>query len=197
MSLNDFRLENLPRWAQILLLALLAGGLSAVFYTFYMKGPLQRRDVLRTEIKKLEISVAQGRAIASQLGRFKQELAQLEERLNVLRGILPAQKETPVVLRSVQQMATMSNLKIMKFIPRPVAPHPFYVDWPIGMAIEGNYDGLGLFFEKISQSTRIINVDNISIKAIDGSTDSMRTLAANCTATTFVYREDEIATTAK
>jgi Tfp pilus assembly protein PilO len=197
MPLSDYRLQNLPRSVQAVLFALLAVGLSAILFFFYIKRPMEEREQLRAEVRQLETSVAQGTAIAIQLGRFKHELAQLEERLNVLRSILPAQKETPIVLRSVQQMATSSNLKIMKFTPHVVMPHTFYVDWPIGMEVQGNYDGLGLFFEKISQSTRIINVGGIAIKAIDGSTDPMRTVTATCTATTFVFREDEVATNAK
>jgi len=196
MPVRDYRLQNLPHSMQILLFAVLAVGLSAVLFFYYIRRPMEEREKLRAEVRQLETSVAQGTAIAIQLGRFKYELAQLEERLNVLRSILPVQKETPMVLRSVQQMATSSNLKIMKFTPHTVAPHTFYVDWPISMEVQGNYDGLGLFFEKISQSIRIINVGGIAIKGIDGSTDPMRTVTATCTATTFVFREDEVATQA-
>ncbi len=195
MKLSDYRLDNLPLWAQIALFGLLAAGLSGVFYVFYLKGLLEQREALSAEVKKLEISVAQASAVASQLERFKAEVAELEERLKVLRSILPSQKETPTVLRSVQRMAASSDLKINKFIPRPLVPRAFYVDWPIGMEVEGSYDGLGYFFERISQFTRIVNVDNISIKAIEGSTDSRKTVTAACTATTFVFREDETAKT--
>jgi len=197
MPLGDYRLGNLPRSMQIVLLALLALGISAAFYLLYLRGLMEERQALRAEVRQLETSVAQSTAVAAQLGRFKKELAQLEERLNVLRGILPAQKETPIVLRSVQQMATSSNLKITKFTPSTVVPRTFYVDWPIGMEVEGNYDGLGLFFEKISQSTRIINVEGIAIRPIEGSTNPMKTVTATCTATTFVFRENEVATAAK
>ena len=197
MALSDYRLENLPRHIQIVLFVLLAVVLSTVFYMFYLKGALEERDTLRGEVKKLEKSVAEGTAIANQLERFKRELAELEQRLSVLRSILPAQKETPMVLRSVQQMAVESNLKILKFNPSPVVPRAFYVDWPINVEVEGNYDGMGRFFEKISRFTRIINVDSIAVKAIDGSTDPRRTVTATCTATTFVFREGEINTAAK
>jgi type IV pilus assembly protein PilO len=192
MALGEIKLENLPRYAQILLVAVVAFALLALFYVFYLKGALEQRDTLRTEIRKLEKSVAEAAAVASQLERFKKELAQLEERLSVLRSILPAEKETPMVLRSVQQMAVSSNLKIMRFIPSPTVPRAFYVDWPISLEVQGSYNGLGLFFEKISQFTRIINADNISVKAVEGSTDPARTLTATCTATTFVFRENEV-----
>jgi Tfp pilus assembly protein PilO len=91
----------------------------------------------------------------------------------------------------VQQMAASSNLKILKFTPQPVIPRAFYSDWPIQIEVEGNYDGLGMFFEKVSQATRIIDVGTISIKGAEQYSDSGRTLSATCTATTFVFREDQ------
>ncbi len=197
MALSDYRFENLPRSVQMVILALLGVGLCGIFYYYYLKGLTEERDALSEEVRQLEITVAQGTAIASQLRQFKAEIAQLEQRLNELRRILPEQKETPAVLLNVQEMATSSNLKITKFVPRPVVPRAFYADWPIILDVQGSYDGLGLFFEKVSRYTRIVNVDNINIKAVEGSTDHMKTVTATCTATTFVYKEDKAVTATK
>jgi type IV pilus assembly protein PilO len=191
MALSDYRIQNLPRRVQILIFGLLMLGLAVLFYMFYLKNSIDERDALRTEVHQLEASVAQGRAIESQFDRFKKELAEVQRRLEELRSVLPPQKETPQVLRSVQEMAASNNLKILKFTPQPIAPRAFYVDWPIEIEVEGNYNGLGRFFEKISKSTRIIDVNKISIKGIDNSVDPARTLTAVCTATTFVFREDQ------
>ena len=192
MAISDYRFQNLPRSVQIVSFTVVVVCLAFVFYLYYLKDLIQQRDDIQAEIVQLEKSVAQGTAIESQLKRFKQELAQLEERLVVLQSILPAQKETPTVLRSVQQMAASSNLKINKFTPQSVVPRAFYSDWPIQIDVEGNYDGLGAFFEKVSQATRIIDVGSITISGSDAqATDQGRTLTASCTATTFVFREDQ------
>ena len=193
MALKDLSFENLPRSAQISIFAVLAVALVFVFHSYYMKGLLQERDVLRTEVARLEVEVAQGKAIETQHERFKVELAQLEERLKTLRDVLPSGKETPQILRSIQQMALASSLKILKFAPQPVVPRAFYADWPIQIEVEGSYNGLGNFFEKVGQATRIINVDTLGVHGIDGSTDASRTLNAVCTATTFVFRDDQAA----
>ncbi len=190
MAISSFRFNDLPRSIQIAIFAALVGCLAFVFYLYYLKDLIKERNAIEAEIKRLELSVAQGTAIESQLKLFKQQLVQLEERLEVLKSILPAQKETPAVLRSVQKMAKSSNLKINKFTPKPVVPRAFYSDWPIQIEVEGNYDGLGEFFEKVSQATRIIDVGSISIKALDKSPSPLRTLTAGCTATTFVFKED-------
>jgi type IV pilus assembly protein PilO len=194
MAISDYRLDNLPRSMQVLIFTALVACLAFVFYIYYLKDRIQEHDRIQADIKKLEISVAQGTAIESRLKLFKQELAQIEERLAVLQSILPAQKETPTVLRSVQQMAASSNLKIQKFTPQPVIPRAFYSDWPIKIEVEGNYNGLGSFFEKVSHATRIIDVGTISIRGSDKAADPSRTLTASCTATTFVFKEDQLAT---
>ena len=194
MALADFRLENLPRSAQILLFLGVAVALSYIVYSFYFQGMIDQRTALQDEIKKLETSVAQAQAVASQLPRFKEEVARLEERLAELSTILPSEKETPIVLRSVLDMASASNLKIMRFVPKHTVPRNFYVDWPIEVSVQGSYNALGRFFEKVSQYGRIINVDNIGIKTFETGTNAARTVSAVCTATTFVFREEQVET---
>lgn len=88
-------------------------------------------------------------------------------------------------------MAVSSNLKIIKFMPKPLIHRVFYSDWPITIEVEGNYNGLGMFFEKMSQAIRIVDVGTITINGIEGSTDPSKTLNASCTATTFVYKEEQ------
>jgi type IV pilus assembly protein PilO len=193
MALKIPKLETLPPRVQLAVMGSLLVALVAASYAVYFRGATETRDKLRKEVAQLETSLAQGTAIATQLGKFESELKLLQARLEVLKTILPDQKETPDVLRNVQQMAASSNLKIIKFQPQPVAPKNFYSDWPIMIEVQGYYDALGLFFEKVSQSTRIINVDNINIKGMEGSTDPTRTLSAICTATTFVFREEAVA----
>jgi len=193
MAISDYRFDNLPRSTQIVVFTVIVLCLAVAFYFYYLKDIVKERDNIQADIARLEVSVAQATAIEGRLKRFREELKQLEERLAVLQAILPAEKETPTVLRSVQQMASSSNLKIQKFTPQPVVPRVFYSDWPIQIDVEGNFDGLGAFFEKISHATRIINVDSISVTGFEKEQDMnpSHTLKASCTATTFVFREDQ------
>jgi type IV pilus assembly protein PilO len=191
MAISELRFENLPRSIQISIFSILILGLAFAFYMYYLKDLVLERDAIQEEIARLELSVAQGTAIETQLKLFKKQLVELEERLTVLQSILPAEKETPAFLRAVQQMAASSNLKINKFAPQAMVPRAFYSDWPIEVEVEGNYHGLGLFFEKISQATRIIDVGTISVKGLTAQTDPGMTLTASCTATTYVFREEQ------
>jgi len=190
----QFKLDNLPRKYQFAIVAGMAIGLMAVAYLVFLRDMMETRQELQDEIAQLEKTVAQASAVEKQLGQFKRDLAVLDARLEQLRRILPAQKETPDVLRNVQMMAAESNLKIVKFVPQPVAPRAFYADWPIAMEVQGSYNALGSFLERVGRFVRIVNVDNLTIKGIEGSIDPSRTLNSTCTATTFVYRDETVDT---
>jgi type IV pilus assembly protein PilO len=192
MAISNYRMDNLPRSIQILIFTVLVICLALGFYVYYLKDLIQEHASIQAEISRLEVSVQRATAIETQLNQFKQELIQLEAHLAELQSILLAEKETPEFLRSVQQMATSSNLKINKFQPKALIHREFYSDWPIEIEVEGNYNGLGLFFEKVSRSPRIIDAGTISIKGNDKTTDPRWTLTASCTATTFISKEDQL-----
>jgi type IV pilus assembly protein PilO len=191
MDLRDIRLDNLPRPIQHAIFAGIIVCLAVLFYMYFMKDLIKECHALESEIATLEESVAKMDAFKSQHAELEKELSDLEKKLTLLRSILPAEKETPTVVRNVQSMAVASNLTIQKFTPKPEIMRDFYSDWPIDIEVQGNYNGLGMFFEKIGRATRLIDVFTISINQIDGSMDPNQTLKASCTATTFVYKESQ------
>ena len=114
----------------------------------------------------------------------------LENRLESLRTVLPEQKDVGDLLRRIQTLATQSNLAIQAFRPQPVVTQAMHLEWPIALELDGTYHNLGMFFDRISKFSRIINISNIVIRArTEAEADSNATIAAQCTATTFVLLE--------
>jgi Tfp pilus assembly protein PilO len=187
MDIKDLRLDNLPRPAQYFIFIAFIGCLAFVYYWYYMKDRIEKREALQIDIMKLEQTVASKKAVEARYKQFKEEIARSEEQLAIRQRILPTEKETPALLKSIQQMAVSSDLHLDKFVPQPMIPRAYYSDWPIQLEVQGNYNGLGLFFEKISRAKRVINLGTISIKGIDPQNDPTQTLSASFTATTFVF----------
>ncbi len=172
------------------MIALVLVGLGYVFYIYFVSPKREELKVLDGRIKNLLNEVQKGQIVEARLPQFKQEIAKQRDYLANLRHILPEEKETADIIRKVQQMAVDSNLKIKSFTPHQTVQRDFYEDWPILIAVEGSYDNLGMFFERVSRFTRIINVENISIKALE-SPATNRSISATCTATTFVFLESK------
>jgi type IV pilus assembly protein PilO len=181
-------INRLSQRDQFIVLGVLVLVLCVVFY-IYMIGPMRTEiETVKGEIATLEAEISQTEVLNQRLQTIKLAVAEQQARLNELRQVLPEEKETADIIRQVQELAVESQLRIKSFTPRSTVDNVFYQDWPILISLEGNFDSLGIFFEKISGFTRIINVEDISIQALDTPTRN-RTLSATCTATTFVFIE--------
>jgi type IV pilus assembly protein PilO len=93
------------------------------------------------------------------------------------------------LLRQVQEGAVGSNLLIKRFQPLPVVQKDFFSEWPINLEVDGTYHSLGIFFDKLSKFSRIVNVSEVKIA--ENKKRSNQTISATCVATTFVYNEEK------
>jgi type IV pilus assembly protein PilO len=186
MAMN-LSLSKLPWYGQVAAFAGLSLASAGVFWNFYAVPARAGIDARRQELATIRAELDKGLATARRLPQFRQDVAKLEVDLDRLRAVLPEEKDVADLLRRIQGMATQSNLTIRGFTPRPVATKQMHAEWPIGLQLEGNYHDLGGFLERVSKFPRIINVNEINIKAREPQ--STATITAECTATTFVLIE--------
>lgn len=191
----DLSLNKLPWYGQAGLFAVLGLAGIGVFWWFYvspmqveMAGREQRLAALRADINK-------GMTTATKLAEFRAQVADLQTRLDGLRAVLPEQKDVAELLRRIQTLATQSNLSIKGFKPMATATKQLHAEWPINLQLDGTYHNLGMFFDRISKFSRIINVGNVAIRAKDRP-EVNSTITADCTATTFVLLEQKPAAAA-
>ncbi len=187
----NLSLNKLPWHTQIAVVGLIALGGAAAFWNFYARPAQESLDSRTAQLNSLEAEIARGTAVARRLPEFRREVGSLEAQLERLRTVLPEEKDVADLLRRIQAMATESRLTIRGFTPQAVASKDIYTEWPIGLQVEGNYHNLGDFLERISKFPRIINVTAIKIHTKDKQTDA-NTIAAECTATTFVMAEPKV-----
>ncbi len=173
---------------QMVLIGILAAGVCYIAYAWYISPARTELAAAEVEVESLRFEVQQAQVAEARLPKLLAEIKVQESELRRLRQVLPTEKETAEVVRRVQALAVESNLHLKSFTPQAMVSNEFYQDWPILLSIEGNYDNLGIFFERIAQFDRIINVDSLSIRPVENPSRD-RTIAATCTATTYVFQE--------
>jgi type IV pilus assembly protein PilO len=152
-----------------------------------MKTQIQAQD---EELVKLQAKIQEGRAAKQRLPQFREEVRRLELELDKLLRILPARLNTEDLLRRMRALAEQGDLDLLRITPGNLSDRDFYSEWPIQITIEGTYHNLGTFFDRIGRFSRIINVDNLVVSAIDPSRSRGHSINAAFTARTFVYREE-------
>jgi len=187
MAIN-LSLQKMPWYGQVAAFAVLGLGAAGAFYNWYAQGAQQAIEAQQAQLTSLHAEIDRGHAAEKRLPEFRRELASLEAQMSRLRAVLPDERDVADLLRRVQGMATQSSLTILGFTPQAINKKTMYVEWPIGLKLEGTYHDLGLFLERVSKFPRIINVGNLKVKALDKSATGA-TITAELTATTFVLVE--------
>ena len=180
----DFK--KLPFWGQFAVVACMAIALVAVAWMAYpnFADMAKKNANSRAELESLQTEIRKGQAIEAKLPEFEKEIENLQLKLNDLLAILPTEPETGELLKWVKNLADQSNLDLKQFNPGALKPVEFYKEFPIAMDVEGDYHDLGVFFDRISKYSRIINVSGVQISALQGGQHSIK---SSFTATTFVY----------
>ena len=136
--------------------------------------------------------VANGQAKARRLPEFRKEIAELEARLEVLKPILPTDRDAGDLLRRVQTLAVQSNLTILGFRPQAITLQEIHAEWPISLQLAGNYHNLGVFLDRVSKFPRIINIGGMTLAA-KNPPEAAASMNIVVTATTFVLTEPDAA----
>ena len=181
-------LAKLPWYGQIGVFVVLSAIFAGAFY-YQVETPRQQAMAARRgELDAIRARVANGQAMARRLPEFRKEIAELE----VLKPILPTDRDAGDLLRRVQTLAVQSNLTILGFRPQAITLNEIHAEWPISLQLEGNYHNLGVFLDRVSKFPRIINISgmNLAAKQQPSATASMN---IGVTATTFVLTEPEAA----
>jgi len=184
----DNALTKLSLGGQLGVSAVAAIIIGVAFYYFYWSGAVEQENQKSAQLEQLRTDIRNLEVTANKLQEFQREVAQLEAKLETLKRILPPEKETPDLMRKVQALASQSNLAIKNFTPSAVVNRDFYQEWPINMSVDGSYHNLGMFFDRVSRLSRLVNIGNLKISNKTDQTVS-NTISANCVATTFVYVE--------
>ena len=76
-----------------------------------------------------------------------------------------------------------------RFTPGAFEDRDFFIEWPIRVGLDGTYHELGLFFDRLSRFSRIINVTELTINPIRQSEGGF-TIHAEFVQRTYIYKEE-------
>jgi type IV pilus assembly protein PilO len=144
-----------------------------------------------SHLEDLQHKIQEGMSAQAQLPKFREELHQLELELDKLLRILPARRNTPDLLRRIRALAEQGDFNLRDFKPGVLTDKEFYSEWPISVDLDGTYHNLALLFDRIGRFSRIINVTDLSITAMQPTKANPHTISATFIAKTFVYKEPD------
>jgi type IV pilus assembly protein PilO len=196
IDFKDF--QKLKWYYQVLIVGGVCGALLGLLWYQFLAPMETDIAAKQSTLEELQKTIAKSIQQQKVLAQLKKEALELQVKLDTLKSILPLEKETAQVLVSLQDSARNSALRINRFGFRPTIDHEVYTEWPIDMEVVGTYHNIGAFLDKIRTLPRIVNISALKIQSRASTGDAAFTssVGATYTATTFVYKEEPIASTA-
>lgn len=189
--------ETIPRYQRILIISLLVIIIFTCYYYFLIKPQHLELKELTQKIDSLNSQIQSIRAVETQLSEVQSLNQELKRKILGLSRILPDNAEMDNFLRDIVAKASEAGLNILSFVPmgerEPVLENggdedeeeaPF-VELPIRMKVTGSYDQVSEFCERVSKISRIVNINDLKMKADTKDNNPSNFIEANYVATTF------------
>jgi type IV pilus assembly protein PilO len=186
-------LEGKPVWVGLLIgLVLIGLCLFGVKY-FWVDDIENQMKSADSQIAELDKKIEQGRAAERKLPQFIEEVNRLKLELDKLKRILPSTRNTEELIKKLKSLVDQGDFILRKLTFPKLTPQQQgqagepYAEWPISVSVDGRYHNLAILFNRLSNFSRIINVEQINIAALPDQ--SVRTITSDFVAKTFVYIE--------
>jgi type IV pilus assembly protein PilO len=97
------------------------------------------------------------------ISEFRNETMALQQQLDTLQAIVPAQKNVDDFIRMVQSAAQSSGVELRHLTAGAVVSKDYHYEMPFDVEMDGPYYGILDFFSRLSRLSRIINVGDLTI----------------------------------
>ena len=182
-------LNSKPWYVAAIVGVVLGIAMFVVMNIYVFKDIRSQIERLETNIDELEREIEKGRAAKADLPRLEEDIRNYEIELERLRRILPTKRETDNLIKRAKQLTERGRFRLTRFTPGNFEDRDFFIEWPIRVGLDGTYHELGLFFDRLSRFSRIINVTELTINPVRQSGEAY-TIHAEFVQRTYIYKEE-------
>jgi type IV pilus assembly protein PilO len=157
------KFAKLPGSTKLIVLVVLVVAVGFGYYMLFHIPQQETLEQLTGQIQGLRAERDKNAKIAEHLDEYKAEVARLQEDLERAKALLPNDREIDDLLKSVANLGKKVGLQFLLFRPMPDVQRDFYAEVPVEISISGGYHEIALFFAKVGQLKRIVNIQNVSM----------------------------------
>jgi len=196
LSLSSIPFDKVGALSRVHRLLICAGvflAMGAGFYYFIYMPRLTKLNELKEKFAGIEAQLASARAAAANLEDFQKEYEKAQIQFKLALQLLPDKKEIPGLLESVSRSGKDSGLDFLLFQPGKEVNKGFYAEIPVDIQVRGGYHHLAMFFARVANLSRIVNISRFTIETPRKSravmTEAAAVLDVSCVAVTYRFLE--------
>ena len=179
--------NNKPRSTKILYLVITIVLPLAIFYNFYYTLKKEKEKNLVQTIESLDKEILKYEQTSKKEKELEFIVKERRKFLEESQKILPTEKEIPILLNNIAQLAKKRGLKVLQFVPKPEIQKNYYNEIPIELSFTGSFNNTFAFLNDVENLERLVNLISVEITQQDKDT-----LLTKSTFHTFKYTGVEL-----
>ncbi len=197
----ETRLKKMKRWNDISGLKRwviagvgIAGATVALYFTVYATEVAANNEA-EHRLHTLETENVELERFRPRLQELEGQIAQLKEKMESGRRVIPDEKEAAALMDSLSHEAHSAGVEVRRYTARPVAQHDFYAEVPFELELDGSYYNMLQFFQHVAAMDRLVNITGLQLASTQSPQDAKakrtyhystgETVVATCVATGF------------
>ena len=184
---TEIRVDNIGRWPLVVRILGCVVAFIAVLVACYVLIIADLNSQLDQTVRKeaeLRETFQQRSYEAANLQAYRDQMLELEARLQTLINQLPSDTEVPGLLEDITETGLSSGLEIESIVLQNENAHDYYIELPISISATGGYHDFATFISGVSGLPRIVTLHDFSI---DKGSEAL--LKLSITAKTYRYKD--------
>lgn len=189
------KFSELPGTTQVAIIVGGAVALTVGFYFLQLRRMTEANHIASAALRAKQRENALLRPYRDKEKELDQKVAALHQQLEILRKIVPDEKEADQFMHIMQATANSAGVEIRRYTSKAVVAREFYTEAPFEMDIDGPYYSVLNFFDRTARLERIISVAGLQMASVRRPNDAKvrrayqyapsESVVVNCLATTF------------
>ncbi|WP_417286134.1 type 4a pilus biogenesis protein PilO [Cobetia marina] len=185
---QDLDLKEAGIWPVTLQVVLVLIVFGALFWAslWFLAAP-KAEDLERLQAKERQLlSQFETKAFkAANLPVMREQMAELETRMEQLLEMLPTDAEVPALLDDISETAINNQLEVEYIRLKPAQNRDFYVEQPFDIKVRGDYHRIAAFVSGVAGLSRIVTLHDFVLTPVSQGEDLELSLLAK----TYNYRQ--------
>ena len=161
--------------------------LSAIFYLLIYLPKNEETIRIANEISSLQSMLASASSQIRKMNEVEVGLKDVEEKFQAALALLPEQREIPSLLKNITITGRDAGLNFLLFSPLPEVIKEFYIEIPVAIEVQGNFNEAVTFFDEVGRMERIVTINEVNMTPEKSLSTRLKT---TCKAITYRFKSE-------
>jgi len=165
--MNLDAIEGIPKQQRVIVILILFVAVIGLFFLYPYRNNHTQIESLNKSIAELERQIVVNKSLAEKKEELLSKNAELQQKLREVQQKFPTSSEVTDLLKQVSLLGQQSGLDFQLWKPREkvMSPSVLYYEIPVEVEVIGGYHEVGVFFDRVSKLSRIVNITDLSMSA--------------------------------